>query len=91
MTLFVKCDCGGRLTRLIRLAPGFFSMNSARVLFGTHSEIICRGSVVTPMKETMLGCLNLFHKMASSKNDYRTHERSRVDAIKICGIEYEPS
>ena len=66
----VKCDAKKRLTRLIRFAPGFFSTNSVRVPFGIHSETICKGSVVTPKKGTMFGCLNRFHIMAASKNDY---------------------
>ena len=66
----------GRLTRLIRFAPGFFSMNSTSVSLGTHSEMICNGSVVTPTKGTTFGCLSLFQVMASLKNDYKTHRFS---------------
>jgi len=91
ITLLVKCDYKERLTREIRFAPGFVSMNSARVLFDIHSEIICKGLVVMPMKGMMFGCLNLFHIMASSKNDYRVHKRSWVDAMKTCCTEHEPS
>ena len=76
MTLSVKCDDKKRLTRLIRFLPGFLSMNSIRVSFGIHSETICKGFVVTPMKGTTFGCLSLFHTTASLKNDYSTHRRS---------------
>jgi len=76
ITLLVKCDYGERPTRLIRFAPGFFSTNSTRVLFGIHSEIICKGFVVTSMKGTTFGCLNLFQVTASLKNDYETHRFS---------------
>jgi len=67
--LSVKCGSRTELTKLIRLVPGFFSINSVRVPFGIHSETICKGFVVTPMKGTMLGCLNLFRIVASLKND----------------------
>ena len=70
ITLSVRCDYKKGPTRLIRFALGFFSMNSVRVPFGIHSETICKGSVVTPIKGTMLGCLNRFHITAASKNDY---------------------
>jgi len=73
ITLSIKCNYGERPTRLIRFVSGFFSMNSTRVLFGIHSEMICKGFVVTPMKGTTLGCLNLFQVTASLKNDYKTH------------------
>lgn len=36
----VECDYEGGLTRLIRFAPGFLSMNSVRVPFVIHSETI---------------------------------------------------
>ena len=91
ITSSIKCDYKERLTRQIRLASGFVSMNSTRVLFDIHSEIICKGLVVMPMKGTMFGCLNLFHIMASSKKDYRVHKRSLVDVIKTCYTEHEPS
>jgi len=67
---------GGGLTRLIRFAPGFFSMNSNRVPLGIHSETICKGFFVTPMKGTMFGCLSLFRITASLKNDYKAHRCS---------------
>ena len=67
----LKCNDKKRLTRLIRFAPGSFSTNSVRVPFGIHSETICKGSVVTPTKGTMFGCLNRFHITAASKNDYK--------------------
>ena len=67
----VKRNDEERLTRLIRFAPRSFSTNSVRVPFGIHSETICKGSVVTPTKGTMFGCLNRFHITAASKNDYK--------------------
>ena len=73
ITFSAKYDYQGRLTRLIRFAPGFFLKNSSKVPFGIHFKTICKGFVVTPMKGTMFGCLSLFHVMASSKNDCRTH------------------
>jgi len=91
VTSSVKCDYRERLTRLIRFAPGFFSTNSTRVPFGIHSEMICRRFVVTPMKGTMFGCLNLFHMTASLQNDYKAHRCSLVEAIKTCRTEYKVS
>ena len=55
ITLSVKCNRGEGLTRLIRLALGFFSMNSVRVSLGNHSKTICKGFFVIPIKETMFG------------------------------------
>ena len=72
ITLSIKCNYKKRLTRLVRLASGFFSMNSIRVPFDIHSETICKGFVVTPTKGAMFGCLNLPHMEASSKNHYNT-------------------
>ena len=72
----VKHNYDRKLTRLVRFAFGFFSMNSIRVPLDIHSEMICKGSVVTPMKGTMFGCLNLFHMKASLKNDYKAHRWS---------------
>ena len=74
--LSAKCDFQERLTRPIRLAPGFLSTNSVRVPFGIHSETICRGFIVTPMKGAMFGCLNLFQMMASLQNDCEAHRYS---------------
>jgi len=85
--LSIKCDHREGLTRPMRFALGFFSTNSVRVPFGIHSRTICKGSVVTPMKGTMFGCLNNRHKMASLENDRECHGCSRVDAIKMCRIE----
>ena len=73
ITLSIKCNYKKRLTRLIRFASGFFSMNSVRVPFDIHSETICKGFVVTPTRGTMFGCLNPFHMKASSKNHYNAH------------------
>ena len=73
MTLLVKGYDKEGLTRPIRFVAGFFAMNSARVPFGIHSETICKGFVVTPMKGTMFGCRNLFQMIASLKNDYEAH------------------
>ena len=73
ITLSVKCDNKRGLTRLIRFAPGFSLTNSIRVPFDIFSKTICKGSVVTPTKRTMFGCLNCFHTTASSKNDYKAH------------------
>ena len=72
ITLSIKCNYKKRLTRLVRLTSGFFSMNSIRVPLDIHSETICKGFVVTPTKGTMFGCLNLPHMEASSKNHYNT-------------------
>ena len=71
VTSAIEWDYRERLTRLIRFAPEFFSMNSTRVPFGIRSEMICKGFVVTPMKGTMFGCLNLFHVTAYLQNDYK--------------------
>ena len=76
ITLSVKCDYRERLTRPIRFVPGFSLRNSVRVPFDIHSETICKGSVVTPTKGTMFGCLNCFHITAASKNDYKAHRCS---------------
>ena len=76
VTLLVKCSDRKKLTRLIRFVPGFSLTNSVRVPFDIHSETICKGSVVTPIKGTMFGCFNRFHMMAASKNDYRAHRCS---------------
>jgi len=76
ITLSVKYDDRKRLTRLIRSVPGFLSMNSIRVPFGIHCETTCKGFVVTPMKGTMFGCVNLFQVTASLKNDYKAHRCS---------------
>ena len=73
VSLSVKRKQKKSLTRLIRFAPGSSLMNSVRVLFDIHSQTICKGSVVTPVKGTMFGCFNLFHMMAASKNDYKPH------------------
>ena len=87
----VECNDEKRLTKLIRFAPGFFWTNSVRVPFGIHSETICKGSIVTPTKGTIFGCLNRFHITAASKNDYNAHGCSRMDAVKTCSIKHEPS
>ena len=76
ITLPVKCNCREGLTKLIRLASGFFSTNSIRLPFGIHSETTCKGSVVTPTKGTIFGCLSFFHIAASLKNDCETHKCS---------------
>jgi hypothetical protein len=75
MTLSIKYDDRRRLTRLIRFAPGFLSMNAFRVPFGIHPETICKGFVVTPTKGTIFGCLNLFRMTASLKNDCEARRR----------------
>jgi len=72
--LSIKYDYREELTRPIRFAPGFFSTNSTRVPFGIHSETICKGFVITPVKGTMFGWFNLFQMMASLKNDYKALE-----------------
>jgi len=69
ITLSVKCDYRRGLTRPIRVATRFLSTNSIRVPFGIHSEMNCKGSVVTPMKRTMFGCLNIFQIAACLEND----------------------
>ena len=76
ITLSVKCNYRGGLTKPIRFAPAFCATNSIRVPFGIHSQTTCKGSVVTPTKGTMFGCFSFFHIMASLKNDYETHRRS---------------
>ena len=74
----------GALTRPTRFAPGFLPTYFVRVPFGIHSDTICRGFAVTPMKETIFGCRNLFHIMTSLKNDYGNHRCSSADTKKRC-------
>jgi len=62
-------DAEERLTKPIRSAPGCFLTYSVRVPFGMYSDTNCKCFVETPMNGTMFGCLNLFHKTASLKND----------------------
>jgi len=77
----MKCIYRGkRLTRPILFASGFFTMYFGRVPFGIHSDTICKGSIVTPMKGTTFGCLNLFHMTTSLKNGYGADRCSLVDA-----------
>ena len=73
MTLSIGYKYKERLTRLMRSASRSSLTNSARVLFEIHSQTICKGSVVTPMKGAIFGCLNLLHMMAASNNDYKPH------------------
>jgi len=58
------------LTNPIRSALGLLLTYLVRVPFGIYSETNCRGSLVTPMKGMMFGCLNLFQITASLRNDY---------------------
>ena len=50
--------------------------NSVRVPFGIDSEIISKASILTPMKGTIFGCLNLFQMTASLENDCSVHRYS---------------
>ena len=78
ITLSVKCGSRRGLTRPIRVTTGFLLTNSIRVPFGIHSEMTCKGSVVTPTKGTTFGCLSLFQMTACLENDYTLGTRAQI-------------